>query len=172
MPSILWWHIAVCGTLFASGRNGWRLLGGATQAFDSVRRYDGVRFGLCIHCWVTRACGETSSGHYPGRRLANIWNIGPCPSNIEGQLHRYRIGSCSKYRDVRKSEISSARKTNVYCHHPWWNWLSRRICWGQACMDRISEIVWRPAAYISENRLSEYPTPKRLQGEYEQELQA
>ena len=34
----------------------------------ATRRYDGAGFGLCVHCYVTRACGETSSG----RRLANI----------------------------------------------------------------------------------------------------
>ena len=55
----------------ASGRNGGRLLGGATQARDSVRRYDGARSSLRIYCWVAGACGE-SSGHYLSRRLADI----------------------------------------------------------------------------------------------------
>ena len=58
--------------LFVSGRNGGRLLGGVTQAHDLVWRYDGVRSGLCIYYWVAGACGESSSGHYPSRRLADI----------------------------------------------------------------------------------------------------
>ena len=52
----------------------------------------------------------------------------------------------------RWSEISSARKTDVCCYHPWRTWLSRLIWWGQACMDHILEIVWRPTAYISEKQ--------------------
>ena len=39
-------------------------------------------------------------------------------------------------------------------------------------MDRILEMVRRPVTCIFKNGLSEYPTPKRLQDEYEQELQA
>ena len=93
-PVTAYKQFAVCR--LHPGRNGGRLFGGATQACDSVRRYDGARSGLCIHCWVARACGESSLGHYPSRRFADIRNIGPCPSNIEGQSHGHRIGSrCS-----------------------------------------------------------------------------
>ena len=100
--------------------------GGATQACDSVRRYEGARFGLCIYCWVTGACGKTSSGHYSGRRLADIGNIGPCPSNIEGQLHRYKIGSCSSSttRMLGKGDYSSKEMLRMSRTQPYGSRLS------------------------------------------------
>ena len=69
-PVTAYKQFAVC--CLPSGGNGGRLLGGATQARNSVWSYDGARSGLCIYCWVAGACGKSSSGHYPSRRLADI----------------------------------------------------------------------------------------------------
>ena len=59
----------------------------------------------------------------------------------------------------RRSEISSAWKTDVCCHCPRRAWLSRWIWRGQACMDRILEMVRWPATCVFEKQAFRIPCP-------------
>ena len=56
----------------------------------------------------------------------------------------------------RRSEISSAWKTDVCCHYPRRAWLSR---WIRACMDRILEMVRWPATCVFEKQAFRIPCP-------------